>query len=82
MSILVMQMMIGPLSASEIAKYSFDIPMSPAALASTMRKTQEGAPDVSLYKVVYRSVRPISFHIVVHTLRYLSWPAKPVGKVR
>jgi hypothetical protein len=67
MSILVMQMMIGPLSASEIAKCSFDIPMRPAALAPTTRKTQEGAPDVSPYKVVYHSVRLGLLHMVVHT---------------
>jgi hypothetical protein len=78
----VTQMMIGTLSASEIVKCSFDIPMRPAALAPTMRKTQEGAPDVSPYKVVYRSVRLVSLHMVVHTLRYFSWPAKSVGRVR
>ena len=50
----------GTLKASAIARCSFDMPISPA-FAPTMRMTQEGAPDVSPYRVV---------------LRYLSCPAR------
>jgi hypothetical protein len=49
-------MTTGTLSASDIAKCSFDIPISPAALAPTIRKTHDGAPEVSPYNVVYTTL--------------------------
>ena len=56
----VMQTTTGTLNANAIAKCSFDMPIRPA-LAPTIRITQEGAPDVRPYNVVFR---------------YLSCPAK------
>ena len=50
---LVMHMMKGMLSAREIARCSFDIPMTPA-LAPTIIMIQDGAPDVKPYKVVFK----------------------------
>ena len=56
---------MGTLNASAIAKCSFDIPIKPA-LAPTMRITQDGAPDVKPYNVVFK---------------YLSWPARSVQSI-
>lgn len=50
---LVMQTTIGTLRAKAIAKCSFDIPIRPA-LAPTIKRTQDGAPDVNPYSVVFR----------------------------
>lgn len=61
----VMQTTTGTLSAKAMAKCSLDIPMSPA-LAPTIRSTQEGAPEVSPYNVVFK---------------YFSWPAKSGGNI-
>ena len=48
-----MQTTTGTPSASAIARCSFDMPMSPA-FAPTMRITQEGAPEVRPYNVVFK----------------------------
>lgn len=58
-----MQTTIGTLSASAIAKCSLDIPIKPA-FAPTIRTTQDGAPDVKPYNVVfkYRSCPARSAH--------------------
>ena len=50
---LVMHTTTGTFKASEMARCSFDIPITPA-FAPTIRTTQEGAPDVSPYNVVLR----------------------------
>jgi hypothetical protein len=49
----VMQTTTGTFNANAIARCSLDIPMSPA-FAPTMRVTQEGAPEVKPYSVVFK----------------------------
>lgn len=49
----VMHTTTGTLNANEMAKCSFDIPMSPA-LPPTIKITQDGDPDVRPYRVVFR----------------------------
>ena len=50
----------GTLKASAMDRCSFDMPINPA-LAPTIKMTQEGAPEVKPYNVVFR---------------YRSWPAR------
>lgn len=61
---LVMQATTGTLKANAMARCSFDIPIKPA-FAPTIKITQDGAPDVSPYNVVFR---------------YRSWPARSKHK--
>ena len=56
----VIQTTTGTLNAKAIARCSFDMPINPA-FAPTIKMTQEGAPDVRPYNVVFK---------------YRSWPAK------
>ena len=53
----------GTLKASAMDRCSFDIPINPA-LAPTIKMTQDGAPEVRPYSVVFR---------------YRSWPARSDG---
>jgi len=53
----------GTLKASAMDRCSFDIPINPA-LAPTIKITQDGAPEVKPYSVVFR---------------YRSWPARSDG---